>query len=168
GASLALSLGCSTVIDYRTNSVADQIRAAITASGHTFTAAYDAHSGPSGSSTSYETLAAALQPAGGKIATVLPYPLPETEAAKLPANVPTISTNVGSSYFPTAVGGDGDFGGRWFRQIGVWVEKGILKPNVVEIVPRGLAGVPEGLKRMEEGKISGVKLVYRIADTPAL
>ena len=40
-----------------------------------------------------------------------------------------------------------------------------VKPNKVEVLPGGLAGIPEGLKRMEEDKVSGTKLVARPQET---
>jgi len=33
-------------------------------------------------------------------------------------------------------------------------------------MPKGLASVEEGLNLLKDGKVSGEKLVYRIADTP--
>lgn len=41
-----------------------------------------------------------------------------------------------------------------------------FQPNPVDILPNGLAGIVEGLKRSEEGKVSGVKLVIRPQETP--
>ncbi|KIM40699.1 hypothetical protein M413DRAFT_11538 [Hebeloma cylindrosporum] len=46
-------------------------------------------------------------------------------------------------------------------KIAGFLEKGIIKPNKVEVLPNGLAGIRDGLKRMEENKISGSKLVAR-------
>ena len=46
------------------------------------------------------------------------------------------------------------------------VESGQLKPHPVEVGNNGLVGVFDGLQKSREGKVSGVKLVYRIADTP--
>ncbi|EAU83251.2 hypothetical protein CC1G_11887 [Coprinopsis cinerea okayama7 len=39
------------------------------------------------------------------------------------------------------------------------LREGIVKPNRVELLPNGLNGIVGGLKRMEEDKVSGVKLV---------
>jgi len=39
------------------------------------------------------------------------------------------------------------------------LERGIIKPNQVEVVPNGLAGISAGLKRLEDGQISRSKLV---------
>ncbi|KAL5531177.1 hypothetical protein ACEPAG_4053 [Sanghuangporus baumii] len=43
---------------------------------------------------------------------------------------------------------------------------GTLKPGPIKIIPNGLAGVPDGLNYLKEGKASGEKVIYRIADTP--
>ncbi|THH06161.1 hypothetical protein EW146_g9700 [Bondarzewia mesenterica] len=43
---------------------------------------------------------------------------------------------------------------------------GKIKPNPTRVFPKGLASVPEGLQYMRDGKVSGEKITYRIADTP--
>ncbi|THH16867.1 hypothetical protein EW146_g3849 [Bondarzewia mesenterica] len=45
------------------------------------------------------------------------------------------------------------------------LEEKAIKPNRVEVVPGGLAGVTEGLKRLAKG-VSGVKLVVHPQETP--
>ncbi len=40
------------------------------------------------------------------------------------------------------------------------------QPNRVELLPNGLAGIPAGLKKMERGEVSGVKLVVKPFETP--
>ena len=40
-----------------------------------------------------------------------------------------------------------------------------LQPNHVEVLPGGLAGIPEGLKRLEEGRVSAAKLVAHPQET---
>ncbi|RXW11342.1 hypothetical protein EST38_g14513 [Candolleomyces aberdarensis] len=40
-----------------------------------------------------------------------------------------------------------------------------IQPNRVEVLPKGLDGVVEGLKRLEENRVSGVKLVVRPQET---
>ncbi len=44
--------------------------------------------------------------------------------------------------------------------------EGKLKPHPVKLCEGGLQGVLDGTKLMLEGKVTGVKLVYRVADTP--
>jgi hypothetical protein len=46
------------------------------------------------------------------------------------------------------------------------VRRGLVKPGPVKLMEGGLGSVPEGIKYMVDGKVSGVKLTYRIADTP--
>ncbi|TFK22021.1 GroES-like protein [Coprinopsis marcescibilis] len=40
-----------------------------------------------------------------------------------------------------------------------WLKEGLIKPNRVEILDNGLSGVVDGLERLENNKVSGVKLV---------
>ena len=40
-----------------------------------------------------------------------------------------------------------------------------MQPNRVEVLPNGLAGIPEGLERMKNNKVSGTKLVARPQET---
>ncbi|TFK71476.1 GroES-like protein [Pluteus cervinus] len=40
-----------------------------------------------------------------------------------------------------------------------WVKTGLLRPSQVEVVSNGLAGIPDGLKRLQNDQVSGVKLV---------
>ncbi|KLO07952.1 GroES-like protein [Schizopora paradoxa] len=43
---------------------------------------------------------------------------------------------------------------------------GAIKPNNVEVLSNGLAGVADGLKRMENNEVSGKKLIVRPTETP--
>lgn len=45
------------------------------------------------------------------------------------------------------------------------VRDGKIRPHKVKIMPGGLAGVKDGWKFMDEGKVSGVKLVYFIGES---
>ena len=40
-----------------------------------------------------------------------------------------------------------------------------VQPNNVEILPGGLAGIPEGLARLEAFKVSATKLIARPQET---
>ncbi|KAK1229339.1 hypothetical protein PQX77_007593 [Marasmius sp. AFHP31] len=50
--------------------------------------------------------------------------------------------------------------------LGGLLESGVIKPNRVEKVPGGLAGILDGLARLQENKVSGVKLVVDPSETP--
>jgi len=77
--------------------------------------------------------------------------------------VHVIDTNVGSAY-----GKNSAFATEYFKLLGQWISQGKYKPNKVKIIPGGLSGVEEGLKLLQNNKVNGEKLVYRIAETPSL
>ncbi|EMD31500.1 hypothetical protein CERSUDRAFT_162941 [Gelatoporia subvermispora B] len=52
-----------------------------------------------------------------------------------------------------------------YSKLTALLEEGAIKPNRVELLPNGLAGIPEGLKRMEKDQVSAVKLVARPQET---
>ncbi|THV06340.1 dehydrogenase [Dendrothele bispora CBS 962.96] len=61
-----------------------------------------------------------------------------------------------------------EFGTKSSKLISKLLAEGKLTPAPIKIYPSGLASVPEGLEYMKSGKVSGEKIVYRIADTPGL
>ncbi|KAF9562558.1 GroES-like protein [Agrocybe pediades] len=46
-----------------------------------------------------------------------------------------------------------------------WLEKGLIIPNPVEVLPNGLEGIIDGLKRLEADQVSRLKLVARPQET---
>ncbi|RUO96425.1 chaperonin 10-like protein [Jimgerdemannia flammicorona] len=58
------------------------------------------------------------------------------------------------------------FGVSFYEELGELLAAGVLRPNRYEVLPNGLAGIPEGHARLAAGKVSGVKLVARIDETP--
>lgn len=73
-----------------------------------------------------------------------------------------------SSTLSTAHENDAAFAEKHFKLAGKWLESGELRGMKVTVVNGGLEGVDEGLTRLQQNKTSGEKLVYRVADTPAL
>ncbi|KIM40713.1 hypothetical protein M413DRAFT_446109 [Hebeloma cylindrosporum] len=88
---------------------------------------------------------------GGQLATVLPVTakVDKDKSAWLILGMPRLPHNI--ELVETL----------YHDKIAGFLEKGIIKPNKVEVLPNGLAGVPDGLARMEADKISGLKLVAR-------
>ncbi|KAJ7246948.1 GroES-like protein [Mycena rebaudengoi] len=76
----------------------------------------------------------------------------------LPYKSPVVRAMSGSSAHTV-------FGKQIVKNLPELFEKGAIVPNRVEIVPNGLAGVPEALVRMKAGGVSGVKLVVHPQDT---
>ncbi|KAL7656767.1 hypothetical protein ACMYSQ_005840 [Aspergillus niger] len=61
---------------------------------------------------------------------------------------------------------DREFAGQFMSKAATFLAEGKVKPHPVKLGPRGLQGVVEGLQDMKDGKVSGQKLVYNVADTP--
>ncbi|OCH89712.1 GroES-like protein [Obba rivulosa] len=53
-----------------------------------------------------------------------------------------------------------------YAKLTALLESGEIKPTRVELLPRGLTGIPGGLKRLENGEASGFKFVVRPQETP--
>ncbi|KIJ48629.1 hypothetical protein M422DRAFT_162375 [Sphaerobolus stellatus SS14] len=48
-----------------------------------------------------------------------------------------------------------------YAKLTEYLESGKLKPTEIEVLPNGLAGIPDGLQRLAENKVSAAKLVAR-------
>ncbi|KAK1222299.1 hypothetical protein PQX77_014838 [Marasmius sp. AFHP31] len=59
-----------------------------------------------------------------------------------------------------------EFGFGLMGGLGELLETGVIKPNRVEKIPRGLAGIPNGLVMLQNNQVSGVKLVVDPRETP--
>ncbi|TDL15540.1 GroES-like protein [Rickenella mellea] len=94
----------------------------------------------------------------GKVTYILP--LADEESKKIPNGIEPVWTWVGTAY-----GEYNEFATKYYRLLGGWLDEGSFKPNKVRIIPGGLAGVGGALKELQEGKVHGEKLVYRIAET---
>ncbi|KAI0364594.1 GroES-like protein [Pilatotrama ljubarskyi] len=103
----------------------------------------------------------ALAP-GGLLATVAPGPERFPEDCVNPGEGKRVGYVFGSPRLPY----NRECGRAMFEHLTGWLEKGLLKPNPVEVLPNGLAGINDGLARMKAGKVSGTKLVARPQETP--
>ena len=113
---------------------------------------------------SHEAIARVIDPSGGCVSHLLP---PERSAKTkdfaYPKGVTPILTYVGQVH-----NRDKDFAYVGFRYFARAMEDGRFKGHPYEVIPKGLEGVGQGLKALMEGKASGVKYVYRIAETPGV
>ncbi|KAH9885810.1 GroES-like protein [Cubamyces lactineus] len=98
---------------------------------------------------------------GGGLAIVLPSP------DRVPADVanPGDGKRVGYVFGSFRLPYTRELGIATYQNLTGWLEKGTLKPNPVEVLPNGLAGIPEGLERMKANKVSGKKLVAHPQET---
>lgn len=62
--------------------------------------------------------------------------------------------------------GEYEFCKEWWKITEGLVRDGKLKPHPIKVGPDGLIGVFDGMQQQREGKVSGVKLVYRVGETP--
>ncbi|TFY78322.1 hypothetical protein EWM64_g5693 [Hericium alpestre] len=117
---------------------------------------------------SYEAAVKAFRKYGPRrIALVLPVDETAFEPG-VEAHFSVVSTLLGSAvslfgrYF---VDDERDilFGQKLYKQVEVWLREERLKANPHAVRAGELNGVQDGLKFMKEGKVSGSKLVYRIA-----
>ncbi|OJT13872.1 Zinc-type alcohol dehydrogenase-like protein C2E1P3.01 [Trametes pubescens] len=103
---------------------------------------------------------AALAP-GGALATVAANPTQIPEDVANAGDGKRIGYSFGSARLPC----NWETGVALFKQITGWLEKGDIKPNPVELLPNGLAGITEGLARLKAKKVSGKKLVVHPQET---
>ncbi|KAL0069695.1 hypothetical protein AAF712_003353 [Marasmius tenuissimus] len=59
-----------------------------------------------------------------------------------------------------------DFGFGLMGALGGLLESGVIKPNRIEKIPRGLAGITDGLAKLQNNQVSGVKVVVDPTETP--
>jgi len=142
--------GASHFIDYNEVPYSDLPKVVSElAGGKPVTLVYDAVSNPDTQKASL----AALSPKGSVVFVREPFDVKpgETEDGKYIAWV----------YGATP---DGKFEAKLFAVLASLLESGDLKPNNVELLPGGLAGISEGVLRFATG-VSATKLVVRLADT---
>jgi NADPH:quinone reductase-like Zn-dependent oxidoreductase len=110
---------------------------------------------------SSDITAAAISSTGGHVATLLPvkdYPRDDVKTQFTFAY-----TALGEKYndrFPASQT-DYEFGAKFWKVAQDWINSGKIRTHPVE-VRKGLDGVPQGLQDLKDGKVSGVKLVYKV------
>ncbi|EIN12423.1 GroES-like protein [Punctularia strigosozonata HHB-11173 SS5] len=62
--------------------------------------------------------------------------------------------------------GQDEVGRELYAHLGRWLQDGAIRPNRVQVLPNGLAGIPDGLELLRQEKVSGVKLVAYPHETP--
>ncbi|KAG6835562.1 hypothetical protein H0H93_016997 [Arthromyces matolae] len=101
---------------------------------------------------------------GGTLVLVLPSSLkgePSWDVNHVEVDGKQVYTTLGIWTFPNTK----DLGEAFYRSLEGLLERGDVKPNRVEVVHGGLGGIVEGLKRMENDLVSGVKLVVHPQET---
>ncbi|KAJ7505085.1 GroES-like protein [Mycena galericulata] len=135
------SLGATHVIDRKTISTADLPAAAKKIAGVPIKIVYDAISEEDTKEACFAILAK-----GGLAIAVLPGENRNVDGKRFISIIGTITHTH-------------EFGVILWKTLPKQVADGVIVPNRVEKLPHGLAGIVDGLKKMEDNLVSGVKLV---------
>ncbi|ESK92866.1 GroES-like protein [Moniliophthora roreri MCA 2997] len=147
---LLKTLGATHVVDRKAVPIADLPAAAQKVTNAPFPIVYDAISEPDTQIAAYAALAD-----NGKLLLTLPSSLKDTVESK---KVVAVYGNV----HPES---NRAFGKIIYKHFTSWLEDGTFVPNNVEELPNGLAGIPDGLERMKNNQVSGVKLIGKPQET---
>ncbi|KAL1748203.1 chaperonin 10-like protein [Schizophyllum fasciatum] len=156
----AKELGADVVVDYRDfkgDAIIDALVSAV--GGRPTPWAYDAVSEHGSALILARTLDKLSS--SGKLTTVLD--VPSEERSQFPASVTLDKTMVGTAYAE-----DEKFAAEYYRKISRWLADKSFKANRPKVLIGGLESVSKGLDLLQSGQVHAEKLVYRIADTPAL
>ncbi|KZV68026.1 GroES-like protein [Peniophora sp. CONT] len=157
---LVKSYGADEVFDYRDNEVGEKIKAA---SDGEIQAAVDAIS----EHGSVKIIVSALSSDGGKISNILPY---GEDAEKVLGSRYTATFSHACDLIvdrPDAPSRQDD-APKYAKLATQLLKSGKVKPTPIRVWEKGLEGVNEAWQYMIDGKISGEKIIFRIADTPSL
>jgi NADPH:quinone reductase-like Zn-dependent oxidoreductase len=147
-------LGADHVFDYNEADVGDKIRKA---TNDKLKLVFDCIS----EGNSFDITAAAISSTGGHMSALLPvkdYPRSDVKA-----DWRLGYTALGERFSDEidAKPEDYEFGVRFWKVAQELVESGKIKTHPAE-VRGGLADIPQGLQDMKDGKVSGVKFVYKV------
>lgn len=58
---------------------------------------------------------------------------------------------------------DHELAAGFFEELPAWLQEGKIRPNNVKVFDGGLDDVPKGFQEHRDGKVSGYKIVYKLA-----
>jgi len=143
---LVKGLGADKVFDYKDENVVEKVHAT---TGNALEIAIDTIS----EGKTPEQVTAAIGDKGGKVAIIRFYESPR----------PDVTVTFSRVYDLLEPESKGQCYVDLLERI---LATGQVKTNLVLIRPNGIAGVKDGLQHMQDGKVSGEKITYRILDTP--
>ena len=160
------------VLDYRAGNeqLVEKLKTVVANAGGKVEYAFDCIS----EHGSYQNICQVLTRKSGRITLILP----NKKYEDIPEDIEKSITFVGAAHKDTdsdpwekktgSAVGNQEFAYVMFRFIGRCLQEGWFKGHPYEVVPGGLAGVEDGLRRLKEGKVSAKKLVFRVEDTEGL
>lgn len=157
---LVKSLGADSVFDYRSPTLVSDIQAA---SDNNIRHIFDCISTP----TTTQVSAGCFGPSGGRYSAL--HPIRDFPRSDVSAGFTSAYTIFGEKFrygrqeIP-AKPEDYEFGVKFWALAQELLASGKIKPHPHRVWSGGLEGISEGLKALEEEKVSGFKIVYQIAD----
>ncbi|OCK73716.1 oxidoreductase-like protein [Lepidopterella palustris CBS 459.81] len=155
---LVRKLGADQVFDYNSANVGAEIRKA---TNDNLGLVFDCIS--EGSSPAI--CAASIGSAGGKYSTLLyvkDFPRSDVSNALTVAYTAVGDAFSAGDYNIPAKPEDYEFAVKFWKVTERLLNEGKIKAHPVKVMEGGLAGIPAGLQELKDGKVRGVKLVYRI------
>ncbi|KAI0366166.1 GroES-like protein [Pilatotrama ljubarskyi] len=152
---LLLSLGATHVLDRSLSTQAIQSELAKITQGKPIDLVFDTISVDDTQLLGYDVLAP-----GGNLLLVLNETIPAEK--KKEGDNKKVSMMLANVHIPECR----EIGIQLYSRLTEWLDKGIVVPNKAEVLPNGLAGIPEGLERLKNNKVSATKLVARPQETP--
>ncbi|EPE30954.1 GroES-like protein [Glarea lozoyensis ATCC 20868] len=108
---------------------------------------------------------------GGKYTSLDPFPIPMHTRSDITPHWVFVLTMFGQAI---AMKGafkrkkrpqDVEFAKKWFVRMQELLDGNVIKPHPIRVIPGGLDAVVEGINELRLGKVSGEKLVVRVAET---
>jgi NADPH:quinone reductase-like Zn-dependent oxidoreductase len=158
---LVTEFGAEETFDYGDGDAAEEIR---DATGNDLGLCWDTIS----TAWTGKFCADSLSSKGGRLATLHPMRSPSPNVECVDTKAYTIfgeDWGMGAKMFP-AQPKDFEFGKVWWSLAEALIAKGDIKPHKIQVGENGLLGAIEGLKLLRDSRVSGHKLVYRVAETP--
>jgi len=108
-------------------------------------------------------------PTGARYGTILPVKLPGREGVE--TTFTFLYTVFGEAFTKNkrdnpAVPEDFEFGRKWFAIVEKLLAEGKIQTHPEKVGEKGLEGALQGMQDMKDEKVSAVKLVYRVGETP--
>jgi len=157
---LVASLGAHEVLDYRDEQTPSKIKDLTKNKlAHVVDCVSEGDTG--------EKIEKAIGDEGGEVSTLLPYKT-KREDVKFTFVLGYMLTGKPIE-IPFTAAADLEqyaFGKKAAKLLTDLLAAGKLRPGPIKLMPKGLASVEEGFEYMLAGKVSGEKIIYRIADTP--
>ncbi|KAK3669776.1 hypothetical protein LTR78_010349 [Recurvomyces mirabilis] len=169
--SFVKSLGADEIFDYSIPGIGQQINRF---TENSLRLIFDAIGSEESAAVCAKVMSSRTEIEGKRYATIIgpPAAFEEQKSVNVKVVVTMMYTIFGEdmSYFGSevsAVPADLEFGKKWMGLVEGLLREGLLKTHPERVGEKGLEGALQGMLDMRDEKVRAVKLVYRVAETPA-